>query len=101
MRLVKTSACIMAIAMLGLCSCNNRDMEDENATIVNVEKGVTSPVWTSDGAKQAEEELYDQPAGMDMDGEETDSIMQTPAEETPALTETKKVQNDEITDSEE
>lgn len=101
MRLIKTSACIMAIAMSAFCSCNDQNKEDENATVVNVEKGVASPVWNSEGSKQAEEELYDQPIGLETDEEDPDSIMQAETEVKPAPTETKNVRTNEITYSEE
>ena len=37
---------LTAIAGILICSCNKSDKEDPNATIVDVEKGAVSPVWT-------------------------------------------------------
>ena len=45
-------------ALLSFPSCNNEDAarEEANASVVNIEKGVASPVWTSDGESPLAEE---------------------------------------------
>lgn len=49
MRFILSSS-LIAVGLTGLVSCGDKsDREEENASVVNIEKGVTSPMWTSDG----------------------------------------------------
>lgn len=48
MRLIIATLCLSSVLVLGLTACHNNSNEDENASVVNVEKGVTSPVSISD-----------------------------------------------------
>lgn len=50
-RFLKSTACVLGLAVaVVLPSCKNEEeqREEANASIVNIEKGVTDPVWTSD-----------------------------------------------------
>lgn len=45
----KANVCIALLAVTGLCACHkNDDKEDENATILNVQKGVAPEVATAE-----------------------------------------------------
>ena len=49
MRFILSSS-LIALGLTGMVSCGDKsDREEENASVVNIEKGVTSPMWTSDG----------------------------------------------------
>lgn len=85
LNLTKTAACVLGLGMLALSSCNG-DKEDENATVVNVEKGVASPVWTSDGNQTQEVAPMPQLINGSPGGVPADSIdyVENPAEEVAA-----------------
>ena len=39
----------MALGSMALSSCGDSQKDEENASVVNVEKGAASPMWTSEG----------------------------------------------------
>lgn len=44
---IKVSACLLSLGTLVFAtSCEDNSKNEENASIVNVEKGVASPLWT-------------------------------------------------------
>ena len=55
LRLKTIGCCMLAMGALTAVSCSGNDKEDQNATIVNVEKDVASPVNTSDNAGHPED----------------------------------------------
>ena len=48
MRWIKLSPVLFALLALGVSACNNEEKAEENAPIVNVEKGVVPPESISD-----------------------------------------------------
>ena len=50
-RFLKTTGCLLVFgSMIAFSSCKNEEeqREEANASVVNIEKGVADPVWTSD-----------------------------------------------------
>ena len=84
-KFASTTLAAAAAVLLGLASCSG-SKGDENATVVNVEKGVASPVWTSDGG-QAAAPAPEAPEAMTAEEPMADSLPGIPeagAEEAPA-----------------
>ena len=48
LKLITSAAFLAVIGLVGLASCGGEDKEEENATVVNVEKDVAPPMATPD-----------------------------------------------------
>ena len=86
LHLIAPAACLAAFSLLALASCAGEAKEDENASIVNVEKGVASPVRAPEGEAAPEMASQEMPAPT---AEETvQEQVEAPAEtDVPAETE--------------
>ena len=85
----------MALA-LNLSSCRNEDAarEEENASVVNIEKGVASPMWTSDAEMNpAAEGIVETVQEVQMDDIREESREQDNAQPSAAMTEATKQAN--------
>lgn len=55
LRFKTVAGCLLALGCFAAISCSGSDKEDENASVVNVEKGVTAPMSTPDMTAVPEE----------------------------------------------
>lgn len=76
LRFFRLSSCLFACAVLALGSCGNKESDDENASMVNVEKGVAPALWAPEGENAVPGEM---PSQQEMSATETEA----PVEEEP------------------
>lgn len=62
-RFTPLAFCLSAMGAMALMSCDSTAREEENASVVNIEKGVTSPMSVTD-ADAAQAVTAEEPVGL-------------------------------------
>ena len=94
-RFLKSAACIVALSsalLLASCSNEEAEREEQNASVVGIEKGAAPAVWTSDAegtpvdpATQGKVETVAEVQMDDLQEERQEEVAQEPQESSPEI----------------